>query len=523
MTRTGAILLLGLLGCPVVWAGEPRTFVYAIHVGVNLPPPQSELPALQYADDDAARFFLFSRMFSEESWLFSVLDEESQRRFPDLAQRCRVPQRIELEKLLQHLRAKVQDHLDRDEKVVVIFTYSGHGLASSDGTRLALVDGDIDRRFLEEQLLRLPASAVHLVIDACHSEDLLAARGAIEREVSAEEREIPLEERQRLTRDLLHRFPRAGVLLASGRDKETHEWSRLEAGVFSHEVLSALAGAADVNDDGEIAYSEVAAFVAAANQAVRDPRSAIQLIAQAPLLDPQSPLMSRSWVKSASVLEGIPRALGHFFIELENGVRWLDAHPEDGIRLCLLVPPGAAIWVRSSDLESAVSIAPGERHRFRDLSYSRSQTAARGAATDSLRRGFFQTRFGRAFYQGWVQGRGEISVPLSEPIGEVREPSDSGRGWRAALIVSGGAGVLGSVVFGILAGKAWSDYQKTDLQRPATEAYHRWEVHTGIAVGSAVLAAGSAVALWWLWPERQIQLVPLTGPDGAGVSLLGRW
>ncbi|NMB77299.1 MAG: hypothetical protein GYA21_19495 [Myxococcales bacterium] len=523
--RTVALTLLcGLLWCLPARGEEPRTFVYAIHLGVNLPPPESGLPALQYADDDAARFFLFTRMFTEESLLFAVLDEDSQRRFPSLAQHSRVPERKELERVLDELRGALERHAARNEHTVVLLTYSGHGLASPGGTRLSLLSGEIDRRFLEERLLQLPASAVHLVVDACHSEDLLTARGAIQQEASAADREIPFDERQRLTRELLLRFPRAGVLLASGRDKETHEWSRLSAGVFSHEVLSALAGAADVNGDGEIAYSEVAAFVSAANQAVEDPRALVQVIAHAPGIDPRTPLMSRRWVRRPTLLQGVPRALGHFFIELENGVRWLDANPEEGASLSLLLPPGTTVWVRSSDLESAFSPRPGEARTFRDLEFSRAETAARGAATDSLRRGFFRSRFGRSFYQGWVQGRGEIPVPLGEPSESVRAESAGGHeGWRAALMVSGGGGVLGSVIFGILAGQAWSDYQKTDLQRPATEAYRRWEVYTSIAVGSAVLAAGSAVALWWLWPEKNVQLAPLAGPDALGVSLFGRW
>lgn len=517
-------VVCGLLWCLPLRGEEPRTFVYAIHIGVNLPPPDSDLAALQFADDDAARFFLFTRMFTEESWLFTVLDEDSQRRFPSLAGQSRVPERAELERTLDHVRGLLERHAARDETAVVLVTYSGHGLTSSSGTHLALLDGDIDRRFLEERLLQLPASAVHLLVDACHSEDLLAARGAIRQETSAADRELPFDERQRLTRELLLRFPRAGVLLASGRDKETHEWSRLSAGVFSHEVLSAMSGAADVNGDGEIAYSEVAAFVSAANQAVEDPRALVQVIAHAPGIDPRMPLMSRHWVRRPALLEGVPRALGHFYIELENGVRWLDANPEEGAALSLLLPPGATVWIRSSDLESAFSPRPGEARTFRELEFSRAETAARGAATDSLRRGFFRTRFGRSFYQGWVQGRGEIPVPMNEPSESVTQTSsDENGGWRTALFVSGGAGVIGSVVFGILAGQAWSDYQNTDLQRPATEAHRRWEIYAGITVASAVLAVGSAAALWWIWPERQVRVVPLAGPDALGVSLVGRW
>ena len=77
-----------------------------------------------------------------------------------------------------------------------------------------------------------------------------------------------------LEEEQLERYPRAGVIVATSGDQETHEWSRYHGGILSHELRSALSGAADVNGDGRIEYSELRAFLAAANARVQEPRGA---------------------------------------------------------------------------------------------------------------------------------------------------------------------------------------------------------------------------------------------------------
>ena len=43
--------------------------------------------------------------------------------------------------------------------------------------------------------------------------------------------------------------------------------------MFTHELLSGMLGAADVNGDLVVEYTEVQAFVAAANRDIKDPRA----------------------------------------------------------------------------------------------------------------------------------------------------------------------------------------------------------------------------------------------------------
>ena len=66
----------------------------------------------------------------------------------------------------------------------------------------------------------------------------------------------------------LARYPNAGFLLSTSDRREVHEWVGYRGGVFSYQVLGAMHGAADVDEDGVVSYAEAHAYVVAANMAV---------------------------------------------------------------------------------------------------------------------------------------------------------------------------------------------------------------------------------------------------------------
>ena len=119
-------------------------------------------------------------------------------------------------------------------------------------------------------LRRLSDHRLHVVIDSCHSYFLVNARG----------RRVAVAEAQ----DSLDRYPSVGFLLSTSRGKEVHEWSGYGGGVFTYQLLSAMRGAADVDGDGAVAYSEAHAYLAAANMDVTDPRARIEPFVQHPTL-----------------------------------------------------------------------------------------------------------------------------------------------------------------------------------------------------------------------------------------------
>src|SRR6202011_1444656 len=82
-------------------------------------------------------------------------------------------------------------------------------------------------------------------------------------------------------------FPNVGFLLSSSAGTDSHEWDEFQGGVFSHEVLSALRGAADADSDGAVSYAELGAFVLKANAAVPNARFRPRFTVHPPHVDHQ--------------------------------------------------------------------------------------------------------------------------------------------------------------------------------------------------------------------------------------------
>jgi hypothetical protein len=519
--------LLVALGPPPVALAVAReraeVRVVAVHLGVNEPPTGSSLPRLRYADDDAIRFHAFTRGFAHESHLFSVLDRQSQRLHPELPALCRPPRRVELESDLAALAERLRAARLAGHRVVVYFSYSGHGLDVDGDTRLAVLDGELDRAWLERHVLSLPADAVHLFLDACHAEGLVTGRGPFSRELEAQTRPLDEVELSWLERgDVLTRHPHAGALLAASLEREAHEWSRLRSGVFTHALLSALAGGADVNGDGRLAYSEVAAFLAAAQRGVGDPRAAPRVVSLPPRMDRNAPILDLAWLREAAFLEGRPGALGRFYLEAEGGERVLSAHAEPGVRLRLRIPAGVRLWLRAGAREASFVARPGQRLALAELALGQAdEVTARGALASALERGLFAEPFGPAYYRGWVDREGEPGVSLALAPAEPR-PSDARL--PAQLCLVGGGLMLGAAaVFAGLAIDARLTYDRTQLERPAREALERSWLWGGLAGGAGALALGLGLAAWAVWPEAELAVSPAPTPDGLGLTLLGRF
>src|SRR5262249_37369475 len=156
-----ASLLLLFLGSGA--RAETRTYVIAI--GNNSAPPgDAALAPLQYADDDAAAFFAFMRPLAREAWLLTVLDGDSQRRFPTLAPASRSPTLTELDQVVSQLRARIEADLREGHTSSVVVSYSGHGTRGTNERPpgLILLDGALTQDVLYERVLQqLPARYIH--------------------------------------------------------------------------------------------------------------------------------------------------------------------------------------------------------------------------------------------------------------------------------------------------------------------------------------------------------------------------
>lgn len=517
MRRT--LLVLFLLPA----AALARPTAYGLAIGNNAPPSGVEtLPTLRFADDDAVRVFQFFQRFTDSSMLLSVLDADTQRRYPELGALAKPPSTAELERAVAFLAEKVRADVLRGDEPTVYLSFSGHGAQDADGTAfLALSDGRLTRQQLyDEVIARIQPAFVNLFVDACHAEGVVAGRGDVDvptvalssaQAAAAFEAKLP------------SRFPRLGALWATTVDQQAHEWSRIESGLFTHELLSALSGAADVNGDGIIEYSEVQAFIGAANRDLTDPRAIPKVVVLAPVINVHAPLLTLSRLKNTAFLLGPFDGFGRFFVELANGQRALDAHLS-GDQSSVVAVPAGRVFVVTSHGEAEVLLAAGETRRSETLALVPRASTARGALSEALDRALFQSAFGATYYKGFVDSQREVSV-VFRPGGvpSAFEQLEQRRSISRALVVASGVLFAGALVSGVAAGVNLSEYERTQLQRPAAEAHGRM-VLFGTAAGIAGgLALASAIAGWLWWPSEGLGLSGAVSSSGGSIQLSVRW
>ncbi|MDB4960523.1 MAG: peptidase caspase catalytic subunit p20 [Myxococcales bacterium] len=515
-------------------AADGKQVAYAIVIGNNEPPragTSETLRPLRYADDDAVRYHqLFSRI--AETHLLVVLDTQTQRRYPGLAAHAQPPTVDNLHRVVEDLRAKMTRDRQRGDRPVLYFVFSGHGARDDRGHAfLALLDGALTQTTLYEDVLaRMPTTFTHLIVDACHAGGVVGVRGGgfFAREADATSTPtISAEVEPILQATPLARYPQIGVILATTLGQEAHEWSTIESGVFTHELLSGLQGAADVNGDLVVEYTEIQAFVAAANRDIKDPRAIPQVIARPPASNQNAPLLTLSGIAGMRMIRGKAAALGHFYLELENGQRYLDAHLDEGASIVLAVPEATTVFLRTAAHEAvlpargAVSL---DKLTLRDR-----QIASRGSIEVAYQTALFSSGYGRAYYQGFVDSIGAVGVRFPERSSSALVRTDHRRIRKRIAIgtgVIGGVGAATALTTGFLAYQAHSDFTATTLQRPAHDAQVRYDRYLPIALTSGAVAIVAGAAAWWLWPRSTVQVVPRVEADGGGMyslSLGARW
>ncbi|MCB9654391.1 MAG: caspase family protein [Deltaproteobacteria bacterium] len=524
------LLLTSLLSAAA--PGSEASEAYAIVIGNNAPPPNSHdaLKRLRYADDDAVRYYeLFSR-FALETRLLSVLDQETQKRYPGLADLTRAPSRDNIAFIVETLSARVKKAHAAGHQATLYFVFSGHGVVDADGiASLALSDGTLNQRFLYEDIVdSVAADVTHVIVDACHAGAVVGVRGFFDREADSRLQSVTEKDVAGHFESLaLARRPNVGVLIATASGQEAHEWSRIESGVFSHEVLSALSGAADVNGDGRVEYTEVQAFVAAANRAIEDPRAVPQIIAHPPASRQNAALVDLGGFRDVAVIEGDFSSMGHFYIELKNGQRYADAHLAGRSAHRVAVPAPGPVFLRTDTAEAEMRPHAAETIALRGLVFAPREVADRGSIDASYRSGLFAAPFGRAYYDGYVDSTGAVGVEFPTSIEGAAEDihrRDSKR-WAVATLVLGGAALVAGGVTTGLAIDAKNDFDRTTLQRAAHEASGRYSLYRNMAITSSVVAGVAGVAAWWLWPKSdpliQVGLAPRR--DGFGVGMATSW
>jgi hypothetical protein len=490
-------LALAVEGRAAAADGEPRTF--ALVIGYNGRPAgttDDAIRPLRYADDDALAFYELQKELGAEAVLLTGPDAETKLRYPDIADAARPPTMDELVRAIGMLNESMDAAVRRGWRPTFVFFYSGHGARDANGeAALTLQDGVLSQTEMHTRVLdKVRAPLVHLFIDACHAEAVVRAR-----DVEAKSVEIrPQDLVDHLSRTGPARYPHVGLIVASSSAASTHEWDLFQSGVFTHEVISGLRGVADANRDGRVEYGELAAFLAAANREVIDPRARVTSIVQPPATGAHEALSRLGSRSTIGWLTGIPPSAGRFFIEDKHGNRILDGHAEPGFSISVGVPPDELLFMRNRDEEAELVVKAGAETPFTGLAFRARVLRQRGAMETSLRDGLFLMPYGPAYYAGYVDRLEAAADPAR--TGAPANATDravvwSLRGGAAAFLAT-------SAVFGALAWDAHGDFENTQLRRPASEANDRFKLDTTVAFSFAAAGLACAAAAYLIGRDR---------------------
>lgn len=368
------------------------------------------LAPLEYADDDGARYHELFSQLANDVRIYTVLDAPSQQLYPAVAKVARIPRRPDVLRGLTELFAAIQRDNDAGHETIFTFVLVGHGRIGDGGEgTVALLGGTFSRTdMFQEVLAKSPATTNHVIVDACNAYYLVHRRGG----GGAPARKDAVQ--GFLAGEDLARYPNTGILLSTSSEKDTHEWSAYRAGVFSHELRSAMAGGADINGDGQIAYSEIAAFLAAANQHVTT-QARIEVFARAPAADIARPLVDLRAARFAHWLHIPAGNPARVYLEDQRGVRYLDAHVGGKHSVVFGLVPSAYYYVRTADGSRELRVDLDDRARI-DLDRGKMKPAAiasRGFVEQSFRLHLYEEPFDADYYRGFVAAQGTPSVALT--------------------------------------------------------------------------------------------------------------
>ncbi len=482
---------------------------YIVVVGYNGPTTPAvdgvalARPTLTWADDDAVRLHQQLSVGAKRSWLLTSFDDDSARLWAGERISARPPTRTELAQVLGEAYWAMREEENGAE---LVFAIVGHGDVDEHGEGyVVLADGAFSRSDLERQVIEAsPARINHVIVDACAAYHLVA-RGDATVPLPAE---LKAALQPRRLHDASVGWQRTGVLVATSSAAATHESASVGGGVFSFVLRSALTGAADENGDGRVEYGEVAAFVAAANAAVTDPRARLDITSRAPAHDPHAPVvdLSASGIEHFLFVDGGTRRLR---LLDARGLPWAEVHKEPGQRTLVgLVGSPYFVVERTSDhsVEQAV-VVPRARgaYALSSLRFTKSPTP-RGV--DPTTDAFFAIAYGSTFLQGFAAD-GRIVPPAPGPSFDVPFALDGEPPWRlplaalstsaliaaAALAAGATAAAVGNVV---TLGELEAGFRQTGTLDPAASLRADSFLATfGVLGAAAVVAtvAGTAFAI----------------------------
>lgn len=495
---------------------------FAVVVGNNTA-PDPQLPPLHYADDDAVRLFRLLTAAGYHTLLLTVPDAETQTVAADVAARATPPTRTALLEALGQTFSQMTLARGPDRTVEFLFAFAGHGRGSAtEGGAIFLLDGAFTREDLAQHVVAAsPADFNHVLVDACDSYFMVAARGGDSAAGYPNDRVQDASPQtfiqQYLSGAGLAQDVRTGFLVSTNQAAAVHEYQEYRAGVFSHVIRSALLGAADTNQDGRIEYSEAMAYAAAASQSISDVRAQLSIYGRPPPRDVHRPLLNLATSDLRSFLRLGPEVRGHIHLDDSQGQRYADVNLPGSRAVLLALLPSSAPY--------SVVLADGTSTRVRTSNgqvaaagFSASALHARGSV-EPLGQELFSSPFDDGFYRGFVTSHQLVPAirqgTFAPPYAQGQRPFPQRPRFlfgAPGLALLGTGGVLGVGAGLSLAGAKWSyDTYAGELRRTGVADAQRetqlnvLRISTGVlvAAGMAALALGAIlVAVELLWPVR---------------------
>jgi hypothetical protein len=205
-------------------ASVPHPYAYGILVGTNSGGAgQAEL---RYAEDDAKR-------------VAQVLRELGRFGPTDMRVLLR-PDGARVLAAVDDVAVKLRAHQARGEQAVFVFYYSGHAKANA----FSLGSDELMIATLREKLRQLLTTLTLVILDACQSGQFARIKGA--------------EPASDFSFNSVSRLTTKGIaVMASSSEQElSQESDELHSSYFTHHLLVALRGAADVDGDGRVSLDE---------------------------------------------------------------------------------------------------------------------------------------------------------------------------------------------------------------------------------------------------------------------------
>ncbi|WP_199242834.1 caspase family protein [Vitiosangium sp. GDMCC 1.1324] len=496
----------------------PRVASFALILGVNRSYDHDQQP-LRFADDDAARYLDLFRLLGARTYLLSRLDDNTRRLHPQAAAEALEPTLPTLRAQVRQLAHDIAQARARGVAAELYVVYAGHGALRDGVGSVSLEDGPLTGRELMRDVVEpVGASRVHVIVDACDSYYLAYGRG-------------PGGERRALSGFAvppgLAGAANVGLLLSTSSARESHEWEGVQAGIFHHEVRSALMGAADADHDGRVSYREVAAFVAQANAAIPNERFRPQVHARPPaggdvLLDLRPGLGRRLEVEGALG--------GHYQLEDGNGVRLAEFHSAPGQPVHLVRPgPTGLLFLRHvGEHEQEYRLPAGDGVvELAALEPRPPQVAWRGAAHESFTR-LFTLPFGPDEVARLKLPPPPMAPRVPSPAGPAETGPDARFEGGVVALVVGGASLVGVVGTSVYAqGLAHKLPSTASQSMVAEQNAHIRAVNTATVVLGGVGLAASVLGGVLLLGSGAPATTPLpsvtVGPGVGALSLTGQW